>query len=597
MCGICGFYDKKDDNLLKRMSDSLIHRGPDEGGFFSDENCSLASRRLSIIDMETGSQPYFSNDKSIVCVFNGEIYNFKVLRQELEKKGFIFKSRSDGEVIVHLYKEYKDKMFSRLRGMFAFALYDIRENKLILARDHLGIKPLFYLTVKDRIYFASEIKALKCCPALERKIDALYAANFFAFGYSPGENSIYEKIKKLPPASYMEFSGEKIEIKKYWSFPSTRDVKIDDEFIEETRDIIREAVKEELVSDAPLGIFLSGGMDSSSLAYFASKEKNGKVKTFTASFREGGYDESFQAAAAASALGLENRAIEITSSPEKVISFLSNHMDQPFSDSSIIANYLVSKEARRYVKTAISGLGGDEVFGGYPRYAGFILSEYLSFLPVSFFRFARRLASLVPDNDSSSNWPQRIKRFFSGLSCKNAYEQWLYQNGFKYIDFSLKEAVPSLIGLPERENLSEFEFRNYLEGDLLYLADTSSMAASLELRVPLLDIRLVEKIASLPIKTRMPLLRKKHILKKAMKNLLPEHCFKGKKGFQVPFSLWFSGDFKDMAFDLISSSDNSFYDRSAALKVLKRHLNKEENNADILYSICVWELWLKNERK
>lgn len=597
MCGICGFYGPRNDSLLVEMSNSLWHRGPDEEGFFFNEKCSLAARRLSIIDIEGGSQPYFSNDKKIVCVFNGEIYNFKALREELEKKGFIFKGRADAEVIVHLYKEYKEKMFSKLRGMFAFALYDISQDKLILARDHFGIKPLLYLRLKNRIYFASEIKALKKVPLLDRKINPTYVANFFAFGYSTGEHSIYENVKKLPPASYMEFSNGKIKIKEYWSFPLTKESQIDEKFIEETRYIIRSAVKEQLVSDVPLGIFLSSGLDSSSLAYFALQEKEKKIKSFTASFDQKDYDESALSAATSSFFGFENIPVKISISSDEIISFVLNHLDQPFSDSSIIANYLVSKQARKYVKTVISGLGGDEVFGGYPRYSAIRMYNYLSFLPKRIFYLGYRLAMLVGDSDSSSNWPGRLKRFFLGLASEDTYKLWLYQNGFKDLDFNFLSSTPMLTGRLEKRNPSAFEFRNYLEGDLLYLADISSMAASLEVRVPFLDVRLVEKIASLPLKTRMPMFKKKNILKKAMAGLLPKHCFNGKKGFQVPLSSWFSGELKDLAFDLISSSDNSFYDKKSALMLLTRHLNKKENNADVLYSICVWELWIRNEKK
>ncbi|NLI10682.1 MAG: asparagine synthase (glutamine-hydrolyzing), partial [Elusimicrobia bacterium] len=280
MCGIAGFFGDYNPNLIKNMTDSLYRRGPDEEGFYQDELCSLGIRRLSIIDLKSGSQPYFNEDKRYVCVFNGEIYNFKELRGELEKKGHRFRGFSDGEILPHLYEDHKEEAFAKLRGMFAFALYDKTEKKLILARDHFGIKPLFYFIDGNKIYFASEIKAFKKIDFLDRKIDSRYLNNYFYLGYSPGNSSIYEKIKKLPPAGILIFSQGRENIMKYWSFPKTEENKIDKNFLEETSFILEKAVREQTVSDVPLGIFLSGGMDSSSILYFAGAKGKNKVKTF-----------------------------------------------------------------------------------------------------------------------------------------------------------------------------------------------------------------------------------------------------------------------------------------------------------------------------
>lgn len=595
MCGIAGFFGDYNPNLIKNMTDSLYRRGPDEEGFYQDELCSLGIRRLSIIDLKSGSQPYFNEDKRYVCVFNGEIYNFKELRGELEKKGHRFRGFSDGEILPHLYEDHKEEAFAKLRGMFAFALYDKTEKKLILARDHFGIKPLFYFIDGNKIYFASEIKAFKKIDFLDRKIDSRYLNNYFYLGYSPGNSSIYEKIKKLPPAGILIFSQGRENIMKYWSFPKTEENKIDKNFLEETSFILEKAVREQTVSDVPLGIFLSGGMDSSSILYFAGAKGKNKVKTFTASFGEETYDESEKARLTASYFNCENISININPSARDLIDFISSGLDQPFADSSILANYLVSKEAAKQVKTALSGLGGDELFAGYPRYLGIRMAKYLNKIPKNLIKTAYLISTLIPEIKSSSNWPGRIKRLFKGIEKEEFYGYWLSQIKDNKIFF--EDIKPSFVGALEAENPAKFEFENYLEGDLLYLTDISSMYASLEIRVPFLDIRLIEKIASLPLDLKTKGFEQKYILKKIMKDLLPSHCFKGKKGFQIPLSRWFCKELKEFAFDLLYSSKEDFYEKKSALELLENHCKGKTDNSDLIYSLCVWELWIRNEKK
>ncbi len=599
MCGITGFYGLKDEGTLKKMNASLIHRGPDEEGFFQSNNCSLAMRRLSIIDLESGSQPYFNEDRTIVVVFNGEIYNFQEIRAELEKKGHNFMGRSDGEVIPHLYEEYGKNLCIKMRGMFALAVYDIKSDILFAARDHFGIKPLYYFTEKNFLFFASELKALKKIPFFESKIDENYIADYFTFLYGRKDKTIYKKAKKLPASHFLVMDKNGLKIERYWKFPALSKEKIDKHFLEEIDYMLSESVKEQLVSDVPLGIFLSGGMDSSSLLYYASRYRT--IDTFTVSYsKENGYDEGDIAAKTAAMFNSRNTRLDISISADEMEKIISILLDQPFADSSIIPNYLISKEARKYIKTAISGLGGDEVFAGYPRYTALRLSNFYRPLHSYIGKISLLLSQKMSERYNSSNTKGRIKRFFAGFETDNPYKHWIsYIKDYERNKFlKIDTATCKIDNFDELcVNPSRFEFENYLEGDLLYLSDLSSMAASLEVRVPFLDIRLVEKVASLPLPLRMRFFKLKYLLKKIMIGRLPDEVFKGKRGFQLPIAMWFSKELKDFAIDLISSSDGVFYDRDYAMKLLKEHIENKQDNSDIIYAICALELWLKNEKK
>ncbi|GAB4031459.1 MAG: asparagine synthase (glutamine-hydrolyzing) [Elusimicrobiota bacterium] len=618
MCSIAGFYGYRNAEVLRKMNQSMFHRGPDDDGFYESENCSLAMRRLSIIDLKSGSQPYFSEDGSVVAVFNGEIYNFSEIKKRLESKGHRFKGFSDGEVLVHLYEEYGEKMFSFLRGMFAFAIYDLRRDILFAARDHFGIKPLFYFEKEGSLFFASELKALRESPLLDRKINPAYLDDYFTFLYGRGEKTIYENVRKLPAASYIVKDRNGLKIEKYWSFTFNAGIKCHREFFEEVDFLLGEAVKEQLVSDVPLGIFLSGGMDSSSILYYASKFSSNRPRTFTVSYEgQSRYDEGPAAKAVAASLKAENIELKVRPDIEELITFLSVHLDEPFADSSVLVNYFISREARKYIKVALSGLGGDEVFAGYPRYLALRVLPFYQALPGWLKKINAGLFSNLGESYSPSNFIGRLKRFVSGCERQDPYLYWIsfLKPEEKKLFYSSKEMSPFIdheeswagsfessqrqsVSVNELiENPSRFDFENYLEGDLLYLADMASMAASLELRVPFLDLRLVEKVAALPLDFKLGNFRLKNILKKIMKGRLPSRVFSGKMGFQVPLAAWFAGELREFAGDMISSSDGSFYDKKYAMAILDSHLKKKRNNADLIYAICALELWLKNEKR
>lgn len=615
MCGIAGFYGYRDKEVLRKMNNSMFHRGPDEEGFYESQNCSLAMRRLSIIDLKSGSQPYFSEDKSIAAVFNGEIYNFSEIRRNLESRGHRFRGFSDGEVLVHLYEEYGEKMFSFLRGMFSFAVYDSGRDILFAARDHFGIKPLFYFEKEGSLFFASELKGLRQSPLFDRKINPSYLDDYFTFLYGRGEKTIYEAARKLPPASYIVKDRKGLRIEKYWSFPSNARAQCTGEFFEEADFLLGEAVKEQLVSDVPLGIFLSGGMDSSSILYYASKFSSSRIRTFTVSYEgQSGYDEGPAAKAVAGSLKAENIELKVSPDIQELVRFISIHLDEPFADSSVLVNYLISREARKYIKAAVSGLGGDEVFAGYPRYLALRALPFYQTLPPWLKKINTELFSNLDESYSPSNLTGRLKRFVSGCETENPYIYWIsclkpeekklfYSSGEMrpFINQSAGSVESSKMREPSIneliENPARFDFENYLDGDLLYMADMASMAASLELRVPFLDLRLVEKAAALPLDFKLGNFRLKNILKKIMEGRLPQDVFSGKMGFQVPLAAWFAGELREFAGDMISSSDGSFYDKKYAMEILDSHLKKKRNNADLIYAMCVLELWLKNEKK
>jgi len=607
MCGICGFINHKDDDLLKLMTDSLIHRGPDEEGYYSDDFCSLGIRRLSIIDLKSGSQPYFNENKKVISVFNGEIYNFEEIRELLVKKGHKFNGFSDGEILPHLYEEYGEYLFKYLRGMFSFAIYDVENRIFILARDHFGIKPIFYFFINEKLFFASEIKACIKYKNIKLDINPDAVDLYFTRLYIPCPFTIYKNIKKLPPANYLIYKNGKYEIKKYWSLKKKNEIsKIDYDLIEEIDYLLNSSVKEQIISDVPLGLFLSGGLDSSAILYYLSRNSNDIIKTFTISYmKEKDYDESKKASIIADFFNSEHKTLQVNPNIKDIIYLLAKNFDQPFADSSAIVTYLISKEARKYITVALTGIGGDEIFGGYPRYLGLRFLNLYKNLPYLLRKFLFYITDNLKENNTSFNYIGRLKRFFKGGSLNNidnAYIHWI-----SYIDEQEKKyfyndefysSIKSKYHFKMSDiynNLMAFEIENYLEGDLLYLGDMSSMMNSLELRVPFLDLRLVELMNNIPLNLKLKYFSKKYILKKILKNKIPDKVLNmPKQGFQIPIAKWFNEDLKDFVYDIINSSDNQYFRKEYVKNMILAHNNGRKNYSDIIYSILIFELWRKN---
>lgn len=611
MCGICGFANYKNEPLLRAMAARLVHRGPDEDGFFIEgENVGLGMRRLKIIDLATGSQPIANEDGTVNVVFNGEIYNFKELRAGLEGKGHRFRTNSDTEVLVHLYEEHGEAFPKLLRGMFAFALWDSRKAALLLGRDQFGIKPLFYCKAGDRIFFASEIKSILLSSAVSDELDFQALDAYFTRLYIPSPLTAYKHIKKLEPAQTLLFRGGKAEIKTYWRLPGREALsrRSEREYLEGIDDLLSKSVTEQLVSDVPLGLLLSGGMDSSTALYYMSRVSRAPVKTFTIGY--GAKDASFNETAKARLLSdyfrSEHQETILDPDVRGIMEKLAEQFDEPFADASAIPTYLVTGEARKKVTVALTGVGGDEIFGGYPRHLGArLLPGYLS-LPKVLRTGLGAGAGLLPESAASRNLPGRLKRFLlaGGGDFKSGYGAWLsyftpeerrglYAAGLSAAAGLAAYELPGRLEGPD--DIFAYELRNYLSDDLLCLADRTSMANSLELRVPFLDVRLAEFMAGAPLSLKTCGFRLKYLLKKVMAGRLPPEIARGaKQGFQVPLARWYTADLKDFAAEILSSralKNSGCLDPAAVASLLSEHESGRRNLSDQLYAVTMFELW------
>jgi len=568
MCGICGFLslnmDFKDIRTksltIKKMCKSLEHRGPDEEGFYQDEWVSLGHTRLSIIDLDTGKQPIHNEDQSIWIIFNGEIYNYLDLKEDLLRKGHNFYTGSDTEVIVHLYEEYADNFVLHLDGMFAFCLWDKNNRKILIARDRVGKKPLYYAYLNDCFIFSSEIKALLCYPNFKKEIDLQALRKYLVYGYVPSPKSIFTAVNKLPAAHMLSLdcNGKK-ELKEYWKLdfvPKNKGSEKD--IIGELDEILTGSVERRLISDVPLGVFLSGGVDSSLVVAIMSKLLSpGKIDAFTIGFQQNSYNESEYAKIVADHLGV-NHHVRILDSADclKLIPEILSLLDEPMADPSIIPTYLLSKFTRGSVKTALSGDGGDEIFGGYPKYYAHKFASYLDILPQRVRKIIGNLGNNLPLDNTA-------KRFFYGGQYSAAVRNQLWIAYFTPEE--LNNILPGMIS--QSDNDSFFvEADSYCKGtsavDLidkmmyldmkltlqdLYLTkvDRASMFCSLEVRSPFLDRESVEFGASLPVSLKVKGINTKYILKKVAEKYLPKEIVGRKKqGFGLPISTWLRNELK-----------------------------------------------------
>jgi asparagine synthase (glutamine-hydrolysing) len=611
MCGIAGMVGQRDPRLLRAMGRILAHRGPDDEGFYEEGEVGLAARRLKIIDLVGGHQPIANEDQSCWLVFNGEIYNFRDLRDHLEKKGHRFRSRTDGETILHLYEEEGDGCLRHLEGMFAFALWDRSRRRLLLARDHLGIKPLYYRHDAGRLAFASELKALLLDPTCPREVDPDALALYLTFLYIPSPATIFRGIRKLPPGHALVFEDGRATVSDYWDLPFPRE-RLGDrrEAHAEVLAGLKDSVARHLVSDVPLGVFLSSGMDSSTVVALMRGLTSGPIKTFTLDFEEVSFSEAAAARVPARAFGTEHREFIVRPDVADLLSRLVWHLDEPLGDSSLIVTALVSELARREVTVALSGIGGDELFFGYPRYLGARLARYYQVLPLALRHAVGGLARWIPDSDRSDNPPGRLRRFLEAgpLSPGERYLAW--------ISFLTPDALAELLsdgGAPvdpralhrghwsrcPSPNLTDallyLDLKTYLPDDLLMLGDKMSMASSLELRVPFCDRRLVELIARLAPAVRAPGFRLKPLLREVMGPLLPAEVLRRpKRGFMVPLAQWFRGPLRTLALDLLHDKR---LDAGGVLnpvgvgRLLQAHLQGRRSYYDQLFALIVFQLW------
>ncbi|MGB7210829.1 MAG: asparagine synthase (glutamine-hydrolyzing) [Pyrinomonadaceae bacterium] len=620
MCGITGFISK-DKNapvdqrtaLLDRMCASISYRGPDEQGILVRERAALGMRRLSIIDIKTGQQPIFSDDGNLAIVYNGEIYNFRELRSELESLGHKFKTSSDTEVIVNAYEEFGSTCLKKLRGMFAFAIWNFREESLFIARDRVGKKPLFYsVTENGSFVFGSELKTLLVHGEIKRDIDLAALDAYLTFGYVPEENCILKNVHKLLPGHFLIFKDGQIKTEKYWDFDyaEPQNIKTEGEYVEILRKKIRESVNIRLISEVPLGAFLSGGVDSSTIVAMMSQCSDKPVKTFSIGFKEDSFDELKYARIAARQFGTDHHEFIVTPDLFDLVDELVWHFDEPFSDPSSLPTYMLSRMAREHVTVVLSGDGGDELFAGYSRY---VINEKrggFASLPKAIREgFLRPISEKLPHSTRGKNYLYNISldstdRYIDSVSCFNGpRKSYLYSDdfrerlnsGFGKSEHSFRSFANSVSTGSEIDKLLYLDSKTYLPGDILTKVDRMTMANSLEARVPLLDHELIEFVVGIPSHLKMNGLETKHILKKAMEGIVPnEILYREKQGFGVPIGEWINIQLRDRIIGDLGDKrtlERGFFNIGYIQTLLKEHSDGRRDHSHSLWVLWMFELW------
>jgi len=624
MCGICGIYNLDGmpvtADLINKMNSTMIHRGPDGDGVFVDENVGLGHRRLSIIDLSTGDQPMSSNDGQVTIAFNGEIYNFQELKRILETKGHRFITRSDTEVIIYAYVEWGKAFVNKLRGMFAIALWDNRIKTLFLARDRVGKKPLYYYYDEKRVVFASELKAILEVPGIARQMDFKALDSYFSFGYVPSPRSIFKGIRKLKPGHMVRCSSEGFKEEEYWDIDMNR---FDPGMTEETAigrltELFDDAVKIRLVSDVPLGAFLSGGVDSSAVVASMAKLLDGQaIKTSSIGFSEEKFNELEFAKIVSDLYQTDHQEAVVKPDALDIIDKIVWHFDEPFADSSAIPTWYVSKITRQNVTVALSGDGGDETFAGYvQRYSMNRFEDGIRKKIPSFIRhsFVRGVASIYPRIDALPR-PLRLKAFLTNLSLsmEQAYfrdmsfyfspedKKALYNADMKkavngYSSFSVFKPFFKKNTSPDPVTRAQYiDIKTYMTEDILVKVDRMSMAHSLEVRAPILDHKLMEFAATLPSSLKLNNRESKYILKKINENRLPHDIlYRKKQGFSVPLAQWLRKGLRDYINDTLFGQRNGvdeYLNHGYVKKLWESHLKGINDHSSQIWNIFMFELW------
>jgi asparagine synthase (glutamine-hydrolysing) len=607
MCGICGIATTGgavDPARLAAMSETLVHRGPDSEGSFVDSGVGLAARRLAIIDLQTGDQPIGSEDGRIQVVQNGELYNYRELRRDLERAGHTFATHGDTEVLVHLYEEHGLAFAERLRGMFAVALWDATRRRLVLARDRYGIKPLYYREADGELAFASELRAL---PRGEIDLDSVEA--FLAFNCIPAPLTVFRETRKLPPGSILSWQDGRLELTRY-ARPapvSSDEVRHEDEaeLTEELRARLRDSVRAHLVADVPVGVLLSGGIDSAALTALAADESAEPVRTFSIGFEERSFDELGDARLVADQYGTRHEELVLRPDAALLLPALAEAFDEPFADSSALPTYLVSKLAAEHVKVALSGEGGDELFGGYYTYTADLLALRYGGLA----RFARPLVERLPSSSAKASFDYKAKRFVRAAHLPPLERHHAWKEIFsaearaeltgRRSDFDpadlLRDRFAETEGAELLARLQDVDLGIYLVDDLLVKTDRASMAHSLEARVPFLDPLVTNFAHALATKHMVRGLRKKVLLRKAIAPLVPAPLLRRRKrGFSIPAAAWLRGELEPFARDTLSDEAvrrQGFFDPASVRRIVEDHVSGKEDLSRQLWGLLAFTLW------
>ncbi|OLC16227.1 MAG: asparagine synthase (glutamine-hydrolyzing) [Candidatus Rokubacteria bacterium 13_1_40CM_69_27] len=622
MCGIAGFLvrDRPEHEwpIVRRMTDSLRHRGPDEEGFYLDEDVALGIRRLRVIDLQTGRQPMSNEDGTVWVMQNGEIYNFADLRARLERLGHHFRTRSDTEAIAHAYEEYGDDCVRHLDGMFAFALWDATERRLVLARDRMGEKPLYYSTGADAFVFGSELRALLEHPAVPRQLSFESLSRYLAFDYVPAPHSILAGIAKLPPGHLLTAApGSKPRVVRYWDLPFSADHSLDEhEWAERLRTQLETSVRRQLVSDVPLGMFLSGGIDSSAIVTVAARLNDTRpLRTFSVGFAERSYDERPFARAVAQQCGTDHE--EVVFSPDDMLGLLEDVgglLDEPLVDTSFLPLYVLSRLARRSVTVVLSGDGGDELFCGYPTFLAERGARWVRHLPGWLQRWTTYAVNRLPPSSRYGSVEFLLKQFFRGLPYAPEIRTQLLLGGLTVLEQSglfsagvraacagsdpyeeLATAVADVPGLHPVDRLIYQHCKFYLADQNLATVDRASMACGLEVRAPFLDRALVELAGQIPSSLKLRGWETKYILKRALCGALPQAVLaRRKQGFGVPIGAWLRGPLRPALEDRLAPGRVrriGLFDPTAVRHLVAAHLGGSSDHRKILWALMMFDAW------
>src|SRR4051794_2999978 len=628
MCGIAGFVESPastspftlDESraLVHRMCDVIRHRGPDDEGVWVEDGVALGMRRLSIIDLATGHQPIHNEDRTVWIVFNGEIYNFQELRDELAAAGHRFYTATDTEAIVHAYEEWGAAAIARLRGMFGLAIWDANTRTLLVARDRIGIKPLYYAEANGRLYFGSELKSVLEAPDVPRDIDLDALDHYLSFLYTPRDGSIFSHVRKLPPGHLLTWRDGRAVIERYWQIAADEPFSgSEPEAIEQLRDVLTDAVRSHLVSDVPLGAFLSGGIDSSLVVGLMAQTSGTRVKTFSIGFDEPAFDELEHARRVAQHFGTDHHEFVVRPDAVSILDALIAHFDEPFADSSAIPTWYVSQMARKHVTVVLSGDGGDELFGGYDRYVPHPrVVAFDRYSRQSLRRVAAIAAKALPHGARGKNFLRHVARD----------DQGRYLDAIRFFGSDEKPALLSpdirreLTGadpelqlarhfgrfghLPWPSQMMRFDAETYLPEDVLTKVDRMSMAHSIESRVPLLDNEVIAYAASLPASLKIKNGRRKHILKEVAASLLPPEIInRRKQGFGVPIGAWFRrgpgeagrGDtLRELFADTLLSPrsiQRGYFQPAFVRQLVNEHLAGTRDHTLRLWQLVIFERW------
>ena len=619
MCGIAGFWGKGDESVMRSMTEALHHRGPDFTGTFFDPKMALGlgHARLSILDLSSGAhQPFFSEDKRFVIVFNGEIYNFKSIRQDLLDRGYgPFHTQGDTEVLLKAYQADGLACLSKLNGMFAFAIFDYERNEFVLARDRMGTKPLYIAQASGTLLFASELKAILKHPTFKSELNLNALNQYLTLDYVPTPISIFEGVEKLEGGHYLQidFKGN-IKRGSFWE-PNFIPLEISfDEAKEELDRLFAKATALRLVADVPVGIFLSGGLDSSAVAYYAQKQAVNPIQTFSIGFNEKSYDERAYAQQVAKQLGTEHHERILTAQESiDLIPTVFSSLDEPFADPSILPTYLLSQFTRSKVTVALGGDGSDELLAGYPTFISEKLAPLLAWMPAQMVQGLQKLVNFLPASDQNISLDFKLRQFLKGFESSSRYRhsQWLgsfsisekknlwnkdlafkipYQNTLKVVDEYAKRG--------SEQELIYMYLKTYLQDDILVKVDRASMMNSLEVRAPFMDVHVVEFLNRLPYEYKLKGFTGKHLLKETMRGKLPEDIIdRPKKGFGIPVSLWLKNELKDLCNDLLSKDaieSQGLFDYRYVEKLKQNHFKGQQNNRKELWNLMVFQLWRQN---